>query len=68
MAGKSDQVKGRVKEAAGALTGNNRLRRAVKLTRQPERRRKRSGKLWIRRKKSPRAKSRLSNLFRVSIV
>jgi len=31
MAGKSDQVKGRVKEAAGALTGNDRLRRAGKI-------------------------------------
>jgi len=26
MAGKSDEVKGRIKEAAGALTGNDRLR------------------------------------------
>jgi len=31
MAGKSDQVKGRVREAAGALTGNDRLRRAGKI-------------------------------------
>jgi uncharacterized protein YjbJ (UPF0337 family) len=26
MGGKSDEVKGRIKEAAGALTGNDRLR------------------------------------------
>ena len=26
MSGKTDEVKGRIKEAAGALTGNNKLR------------------------------------------
>ena len=30
MSGKADQVKGRVKEAAGALTGNDKLRDAGK--------------------------------------
>lgn len=30
MGGKADEVKGRVKEAAGALTGNNKLRDAGK--------------------------------------
>ncbi len=30
MAGKTDQVKGRVKEAAGAITDNNNLRREGK--------------------------------------
>ena len=31
MAGKIDQAKGRVKEAAGALTGNERLKQEGKL-------------------------------------
>ena len=31
MAGKADQAKGRVKEAAGALTGNRRLKREGKI-------------------------------------
>ena len=31
MAGKMDQVKGRVKEAAGALTDDNKLRREGKV-------------------------------------
>ena len=30
MSGKADEVKGRVKEAAGALTGNDKLRDAGK--------------------------------------
>jgi uncharacterized protein YjbJ (UPF0337 family) len=30
MGGKADEVKGRVKEAAGAVTGNNKLRDAGK--------------------------------------
>jgi uncharacterized protein YjbJ (UPF0337 family) len=30
MTGKSDEVKGRIKEAAGALTGNDKLRRQGK--------------------------------------
>jgi len=30
MSGKSDEIKGRVKEAAGALTGDNKLRREGK--------------------------------------
>jgi uncharacterized protein YjbJ (UPF0337 family) len=31
MSGKSDQLKGRVKEAAGAITDNNKLRREGKV-------------------------------------
>jgi uncharacterized protein YjbJ (UPF0337 family) len=31
MAGKAEQVKGRVKEAAGALAGNDKLRREGKI-------------------------------------
>jgi uncharacterized protein YjbJ (UPF0337 family) len=31
MAGKADQVKGRVKEAAGAITDNDKLRREGKV-------------------------------------
>jgi uncharacterized protein YjbJ (UPF0337 family) len=31
MGGKTDQIKGRIKEAAGALTDNNRLKREGKL-------------------------------------
>ena len=31
MAGKKDEVKGRIKEAAGALTDNNELRREGKV-------------------------------------
>ena len=31
MGGKTDQVKGRIKEAAGALTGDDRLKREGKL-------------------------------------
>jgi uncharacterized protein YjbJ (UPF0337 family) len=31
MAGKTDRVKGRVKEAAGAITGNSKLKREGKL-------------------------------------
>ena len=31
MSGKSDEIKGRVKEAAGAITGDNKLRREGKL-------------------------------------
>ena len=31
MAGKSDEVKGRIKEAAGALTGNKELKREGKI-------------------------------------
>jgi uncharacterized protein YjbJ (UPF0337 family) len=31
MGGKTDQIKGRIKEAAGALTDNDRLRRRGKL-------------------------------------
>jgi uncharacterized protein YjbJ (UPF0337 family) len=31
MSGKTDVVKGRIKEAAGALTGNNRLREDGKI-------------------------------------
>lgn len=31
MTGKSDEVKGRVKEAAGALTGDDKLRRDGKI-------------------------------------
>ena len=31
MSGKTDQIKGRIKEAAGVLTGNERLRRKGKL-------------------------------------
>jgi uncharacterized protein YjbJ (UPF0337 family) len=31
MAGKTDEVKGRVKEAAGAVTGNDDLRREGKI-------------------------------------
>ena len=31
MAGKSDEVKGRVKEAAGAITGDDKLRREGKI-------------------------------------
>ena len=31
MSGKSDQLKGRVKEAAGAITDNNKLRREGKI-------------------------------------
>ena len=30
MSGKTDEVKGRIKEAAGALTGNDKLRREGK--------------------------------------
>jgi uncharacterized protein YjbJ (UPF0337 family) len=30
MSGKTDEVKGRIKEAAGALTGNDRLRQEGK--------------------------------------
>ena len=30
MSGKTDEVKGRIKEAAGALTNNNKLRREGK--------------------------------------
>jgi uncharacterized protein YjbJ (UPF0337 family) len=31
MAGKAEEIKGRVKEAAGALTGNDKLRREGKI-------------------------------------
>ena len=31
MGGKTDQIKGRIKEAAGVLTGNDRLKREGKL-------------------------------------
>lgn len=31
MAGKAEEMKGRVKEAAGAITGNNKLRREGKI-------------------------------------
>jgi len=31
MSGKTDQMKGRIKEAAGVLTGNDRLKRKGKL-------------------------------------
>ena len=31
MSGKGDEIKGRVKEAAGALTGNERLKREGKV-------------------------------------
>lgn len=31
MAGKSEEIKGRVKEAAGAITDNNKLRREGKV-------------------------------------
>jgi uncharacterized protein YjbJ (UPF0337 family) len=31
MAGKTDQIKGRVKEAAGAIAGNDKLRREGKI-------------------------------------
>jgi uncharacterized protein YjbJ (UPF0337 family) len=31
MSGKSDEIKGRIKEAAGALTGDDKLRREGKL-------------------------------------
>jgi uncharacterized protein YjbJ (UPF0337 family) len=31
MSGKTDQVKGRIKEAAGVLTGNDRLKRKGRL-------------------------------------
>jgi uncharacterized protein YjbJ (UPF0337 family) len=31
MSGKTDQIKGRIKEAAGLLTGNDRLKRTGKL-------------------------------------
>ena len=31
MSGKTDQIKGRIKEAAGVLTGNDRLKRKGKL-------------------------------------
>ena len=31
MAGKQDEIKGRIKEAAGALTDNNELRREGKI-------------------------------------
>jgi uncharacterized protein YjbJ (UPF0337 family) len=31
MSGKSDEIKGRVEEAAGALTGNDKLRRRGKV-------------------------------------
>jgi uncharacterized protein YjbJ (UPF0337 family) len=31
MSGKSDEAKGRVKEAAGAITGDDKLRRAGKI-------------------------------------
>jgi uncharacterized protein YjbJ (UPF0337 family) len=31
MSGKSDEVKGRIEEAAGALTGDNKLRRKGKV-------------------------------------
>lgn len=31
MSGKTDEVKGRIKEAAGALTGNDRLRAEGKI-------------------------------------
>ena len=49
MGGKSDEIKGRVKEAAGALTGDNKLRREGKF----DRRRARSSKLLIRSLKRP---------------
>jgi uncharacterized protein YjbJ (UPF0337 family) len=31
MSGKTDKIKGRVKEAAGAITGNDKLRREGKI-------------------------------------
>jgi uncharacterized protein YjbJ (UPF0337 family) len=36
MSGKTDQIKGRIKEAAGVLTGNDRLKRKGKLDQEME--------------------------------
>ena len=35
VSGKTDKAKGRIKEAAGAITGDDKLRREGKPTRQP---------------------------------
>ena len=35
MSGKTDKIKGRVKEAAGAITGNDKLRREGKICDSP---------------------------------
>jgi uncharacterized protein YjbJ (UPF0337 family) len=48
MGGKTDQIKGRIKEAAGVLTDNDRLKRRGKLDQVVGKAKEKTRKPWIR--------------------
>jgi uncharacterized protein YjbJ (UPF0337 family) len=48
MSGKTDQIKGRIKEAAGALTDDDRLKREGKLDQVVGKVKEKPRKPWIR--------------------